>query len=139
MGFFRFKRRTNTDPTKSTIFFPAYARRNSDTTNDISLDQRKVSFRDQKLGLTPRHVVTDIHHRPRTTEDEKQKLFYNLEDIAIFEQEELYEKIEQEIQEVERQKQAQKENGHEGPVIVKVTEEMKFRNLVRKVERHKNY
>jgi hypothetical protein len=98
-------------------------------------NSRRVTFRDEELGRTPRHVVTQIHERPRTTEEDKSRLFYNSKEIAIFEQEELYERIEEEIKEVQRLQQAQEESGHEGEVIVKISEEMKMRNLVRVVER----
>mmetsp|Transcript_26461 Transcript_26461/g.41777 ORF Transcript_26461/g.41777 Transcript_26461/m.41777 type:complete len:266 (+) Transcript_26461:48-845(+) len=62
----------------------------------------RVSFIDEELGLTPRHVVTHVYYRPRTTRDEKRKLFYSIRDFDIFKQEELYETIENEIREIER-------------------------------------
>ena len=90
----------------------------------------RVSFLDEELGLTPRHVVTQIHYRPRTTDDEKHDLYYNGHDFGIFEQEELYDKIENEIQEIERQQQ--KASGQRGLVVV--MNEMKIKNLMCTVE-----
>merc|ERR1712232_359676 len=46
---------------------------------------RMVTFRDLARKLSSRHVITEIHHRPLTSEDEKKNLFYSVEDINLFE------------------------------------------------------
>ena len=66
-----------------------------------STDRSRVSFLDEELGLTTRFVVTEIRYRPRTTDEEKKELFYARHDFDMFEQEELYERIENVIQETE--------------------------------------
>mmetsp|Transcript_17432 Transcript_17432/g.36532 ORF Transcript_17432/g.36532 Transcript_17432/m.36532 type:complete len:217 (+) Transcript_17432:136-786(+) len=93
----------------------------------------RVSFIDEELGLTPRHVVTQIHYRPQTTDDEKREQYYSRRDFDIFEQEELYEKIENEIQEIKKLEEQQKVNGQTGPVVV--GDEMNIEYLRRQVER----
>ena len=95
---------------------------------------RQVSFLDEELGLTPRHLITSINYRPKTSDIEKDSLYYTNRDFDIFEQEELYERIENEIQEIESQK---KLKGGDAKFIVTVKDDMKLRNLIRKVERRK--
>ena len=89
-----------------------------------------VSFRDEELGLTPRHVVTEIHYRPRTSEEEKDELYYNSQDFRIFEQEDMFEKIEKEIQDIE----SMKKNSQYGLVVTKVVDEKRIKELMRKAE-----
>lgn len=59
--------------------------------------QHQVSFIDEELGLTPRHVVTEIHQRPRTADDDRDELYYTARDFYIFEKQKLYESIEDQI------------------------------------------
>ena len=58
---------------------------------------RQVSFIDEELGLTPRHVVTEIHHRPRTADEDRDELYYTARDFYIFEEQKLYESIADQI------------------------------------------
>ena len=51
--------------------------------------QRKISFLDEELGNSC--LVTQIHYRRYTKQDEKQHLYYNKKDYEIFEQLVLYE------------------------------------------------
>lgn len=95
-------------------------------------EKRRVSFRDEELGLTPRHVVTQTHYRPRTADEEKSELYYNSHDFDIFEHEDLYDQIDEEIREIERRKEEQRASGALGPVVV---DETKLKNLIRRVER----
>lgn len=53
----------------------------------------RVSFVDEEFGLEPSQVVTHIHYRPRTTNNEKRRLFYSDRDFDLFERQELREKI----------------------------------------------
>ena len=94
----------------------------------------QVSFLDEELGLTPRHLITSVAYRPKTSALEKETLYYNNRDFDIFEQEELYERIENEIQVIESQK---KTKGGDAKFIVTVKDDMKLRNLIRRVERRK--
>lgn len=103
-------------------------RRRSSTSTSL----RQVSFLDEELGLTPRHLITSTHYRPLTTLEEKDTLYYNNRDFDRFDQEELYEKIEREIEEIERLKK-ESEGGSGTKVVVTVTDEMKLRNLIRRV------
>jgi len=86
-----------------------------------SSTDRQVSFLDQELGLTPRYVVTEIRYRPSTTDKQKHKLYYNSHDFGIFKQEELYEQIESEIQEIETKKRL---SGEGAALFVEVKEVM---------------
>jgi hypothetical protein len=88
---------------------------------------RQVSFLDEELGLTPRHVITETHYRPRTTEEERHELYYNSNDFNIFEQEDIYEKIEAEIQQIEEQKRLADEGGE---LIVTAADGMNLKNLM---------
>lgn len=74
------------------------------STKRSSISRRGVTFLDEELGLTPRHVVTDVHYRPRTKIEERRTLYYCSKDFILFEKEHMYEKIESEIQAIERQK-----------------------------------
>lgn len=70
---------------------------------------RGVTFLDEELGLTPRHIVTDVYYRPHTSMKEKRKLYYCSKDFIMFEKEYMYEKIEAEIQAIERQKRREQD------------------------------
>lgn len=70
---------------------------------------RGVTFVDEVLGLTPRHVVTETHYRPRTSEEENETMYYHSKDFLQFEREHLYEKVEEEIKAIERQNQRKKD------------------------------
>ena len=74
------------------------------STKRSSTSRPHVTFLDEELGLTPRHVVTDVHYRPRTKIEERRTLYYCSKDFILFEKEHMYEKIEAEIQAIERQK-----------------------------------
>lgn len=74
------------------------------STKRSSISRPGVTFLDEELGLTPRHVVTDVHYRPRTKIEERRTLYYCSKDFIFFEKEHMYEKIEAEIQAIERQK-----------------------------------
>ncbi len=74
------------------------------STKRSSISRPGVTFLDEELGLTPRHVVTDVHYRPRTKMEERRTLYYCSKDFILFEKEHMYEKIESEIQAIERQK-----------------------------------
>ena len=58
---------------------------------------RQVSFIDEELGLTPRHVVTEIHHRPRTADEDRHELYYTARDFYMFKKQKLYESIADQI------------------------------------------
>ncbi len=75
-----------------------------------SIIGRGVTFLDEALGLTPRHVVTETHYRPRTSEEEIESMYYGSKDFLQFEREHLYEKVEEEIKAIERQN-LRKKNG----------------------------
>ena len=64
----------------------------------------RVSFRDEELGLNPCHIVTNYYWRPRTTDAEKNLLYYNPQDFAKFKREEKY------IQHMIGMRQRMKEN-----------------------------
>jgi len=74
-----------------------------------SIIGRGVTFLDEALGLTPRHVVTETHYRPRTSEEENESMYYCSKDFVQFEREHLYEKVEAEIKAIERQHQRKKD------------------------------
>lgn len=74
------------------------------TTKSIISQDRGVSFLDEELGLTPRHIVTEVHYRPRTSTKEKKTMHYCTKDFVLFERDHMYEKIEAEIKAIERQK-----------------------------------
>mmetsp|Transcript_6950 Transcript_6950/g.10148 ORF Transcript_6950/g.10148 Transcript_6950/m.10148 type:complete len:241 (-) Transcript_6950:78-800(-) len=78
-------------------------------TRRSSIIGRGVTFIDEVLGLTPRHVVTETHYRPRTSEDEIETIYYGSKDFLQFEREHLYEKVEEEIKAIERQNQRKKD------------------------------
>ena len=69
--------------------------------------QRRISFLDEELGNSC--LVTQIHYRRYTEQDEKQRLYYNKKDYEIFEQLVLYEQegfydlIDDEIIHIKRQ------------------------------------
>lgn len=108
----------------------------SDNSHTRAGARHSVSFIDEELGLTPRHIVTQIHYRPRTTDEEKDKLYYNRQAFDTFEQEDLYEKIENEIQEIEKQKKLIRKGEK---LVVKVEDEMKLKHLMLRLERQSNF
>ncbi len=64
----------------------------------MSCGSQLVSFIDEELGLTPRHVVTEVHHRPRTADEDRDELYYTARDFYIFKKKKiLYESIEDQI------------------------------------------
>merc|ERR1711862_461758 len=65
-------------------------------TSSASSAASRVSFVDEEFGLEPRHVVTQTHYRPRTTDGEKRELFYSSRDFEAFERQELCYKIRKE-------------------------------------------
>ena len=54
------------------------------TPQDEQHSKARVSFRDEELGLSPRHLVTKIYHRPHTTKEEKSLLWYSPQDLKKF-------------------------------------------------------
>ena len=54
------------------------------STQDEQHLKARVSFRDEELGLSPRHLVTKIYHRPHTTKKEKSLLWYSPQDLKKF-------------------------------------------------------
>ena len=54
------------------------------TTQDEQHLKARVSFRDEELGLSPRHLVTKIYHCPHTTKEEKSLLWYSPQDLKKF-------------------------------------------------------
>ena len=72
-------------------------------------ENRRVTFLDEELGLTPRHIVTETHYRPRTSIEEKKTLYYCSKDFILFERDHLYEKVEAEIKAIERQKKKEQD------------------------------
>lgn len=71
----------------------------SRTSSDSSVASR-VSFAGEEFGLEPRNVVTKIHYRPRTSDDEKHQLFYSSQDLISFRKEVIYEKIKDKMREI---------------------------------------
>mmetsp|Transcript_450 Transcript_450/g.642 ORF Transcript_450/g.642 Transcript_450/m.642 type:complete len:197 (+) Transcript_450:87-677(+) len=104
---------------------------NESRSSTFKSSNSRVSFIDEELGLTPRHVVTHISYRPRTTREEIRKLFYSSHDFYIFKQEELYEMIENEIREIERL--TREHNLVDGRIL-----ELDINKLIRRVERYQS-
>ena len=74
-----------------------------------SIRGQGVTFLDEVLGLTPRHIVTQTYYRPRTSIEERKTMYYSSKDILLFERELLYEKVEAEIKAIERQKKKEQD------------------------------
>lgn len=91
--------------------------------SSTSSTSSRVSFVDEERGLTPRHVVTEVHYRPRTTRREKSELYYRRKDFAVFEKEDLYEQIEAKIREME------------GGATVDATDDAEIQELMARVQR----
>lgn len=98
------------------------SRRSSSTSSAAS----RVSFVDEEFSLESRHVVTEVHYRPRTTMREKPELFYGRRDFIAFEKEHLCERIKDKMREIKS-----------GPVDAKKTEEV--RELCRQAQRLYRY
>mmetsp|Transcript_7565 Transcript_7565/g.11474 ORF Transcript_7565/g.11474 Transcript_7565/m.11474 type:complete len:243 (+) Transcript_7565:143-871(+) len=74
-----------------------------------SIRGQGVTFLDEVLGLTPRHIVTQTYYRPRTSIEERKTMYYGSKDFLLFERELLYEKVEAEIKAIERQKKKEQD------------------------------
>mmetsp|Transcript_24439 Transcript_24439/g.52333 ORF Transcript_24439/g.52333 Transcript_24439/m.52333 type:complete len:238 (+) Transcript_24439:76-789(+) len=106
------------------------SRRSSDDTGASSTSTAsRVSFVDEELGLTPRHVVTETHYRPRTTNEHKRELYYTGREFGIFEQEDLHDKIQFYIERLTEQKQNRNKEGQKV-----VNYEMEIQNLILRVQ-----
>lgn len=79
------------------------------TRSSIMSRDRRVTFLDEELGLTPRHLVTETYFRPLTSKTEKKMMYYCSRDFILFEREHMYEKIEAEIKAIEQQKRREKD------------------------------